>query len=127
MDKKDIPVLMVMHRDYSIVGSEVHIDMYDDRVEIYSPGGMYDGTMIQELNIEEVSSRRRNPYIADIFHRLDYVERRGSGLKKIQDETRLLYGYTEKYAPKFISSRTDFRVVLMNLNFTPQDTPKIPI
>ncbi|MEG2987706.1 MAG: ATP-binding protein, partial [Lachnospiraceae bacterium] len=107
----------LMHRDYSIVGSEVHIDMYDDRIEICSPGGMYDGTMIQELNIEEVSSRRRNPYIADIFHRLDYVERRGSGLKKIQDETKLLYGYTDKYAPKFLSSRTDFRVVLMNLNF----------
>ncbi|MEG2627927.1 MAG: ATP-binding protein, partial [Anaerovoracaceae bacterium] len=111
----------LMHRDYSIVGSEVHIDMYDDRLEICSPGGMYDGTIIQELDIEDVSSRRRNPYIADIFHRLDYVERRGSGLKKIQDETKLLYGYSDKYAPKFISSRTEFRVVLMNLNFTPQD------
>lgn len=101
--------------------------MYDDRIEICSPGGMYDGTKIQELDIEEVSSRRRNPYIADIFHRLDYVERRGSGLKKIQDETKLLFGYTNKYAPKFLSSRTDFRVVLMNLNFTPQDTPQAPI
>lgn len=78
----------------------------------------------KSLIIEEVSSRRRNPYIADIFHRLDYVERRGSGLKKIQDETKLLFGYTNKYAPKFLSSRTDFRMVLMNLNFTPQDTPQ---
>jgi ATP-dependent DNA helicase RecG len=33
----------LMHRDYSVVGSEVHVDMYDDRFDIYSPGGMVDG------------------------------------------------------------------------------------
>jgi predicted HTH transcriptional regulator len=32
----------LIHRDYSIMGSEVHIDIYDDRIEITSPGGMYD-------------------------------------------------------------------------------------
>lgn len=36
------------HRDYLIYGSEVHIDIYDDRMEIYSPGGMPDGSIIQE-------------------------------------------------------------------------------
>ena len=36
------------HRDYMINGSEVHIDIYDDRMEIYSPGGMPDGSFIQE-------------------------------------------------------------------------------
>lgn len=33
----------LIHRDYLVMGSEVHIDMYDDRLEIYSPGGMYRG------------------------------------------------------------------------------------
>jgi ATP-dependent DNA helicase RecG len=33
-----------VHRDYLDMGSEVHIDIFDDRLEIYSPGGMYDGT-----------------------------------------------------------------------------------
>jgi ATP-dependent DNA helicase RecG len=37
----------LMHRDWSIIGSEVHIDMYDDRLDIYSPGGMVDGSLIQ--------------------------------------------------------------------------------
>ena len=38
----------LIHRDYLILGSEVHIDIYDDRLTIYSPGGMADGTRIQE-------------------------------------------------------------------------------
>ena len=33
----------LIHRDYLELGSEVHIDMFDDRMEIYSPGGMLDG------------------------------------------------------------------------------------
>lgn len=36
----------IIHRDYQIIGSEIHIDMFDDRVEITSPGGMLDGNMI---------------------------------------------------------------------------------
>ena len=36
----------IIHRDYMQMGSEIHIDMYDDRLEIYSPGGMMDGRLI---------------------------------------------------------------------------------
>ena len=39
------------HRDYLVNGSEVHIDIYDDRMEIYSPGGMPDGSMIRKRQI----------------------------------------------------------------------------
>lgn len=38
----------LIHRSYLDLGSEVHIDMFDDRLEIYSPGGMCDGTRVQE-------------------------------------------------------------------------------
>ena len=107
----------LMHRDYSIVGSEVHVDMYDDRLDIYSPGGMADGSLIQEMNIEEVPSIRRNPIIADIFSRLDFAERQGSGLRKIREETARLHGYTDEFAPIFISTPSAFHVVLKNMNF----------
>jgi ATP-dependent DNA helicase RecG len=107
----------LMHRDYSVIGSEVHVDMFDDRLEIYSPGGMPDGTLIQERDIEEVPSTRRNPIISEIFHRLDFVERRGSGLKKIRNETANLHGYTDEFAPKFKSTRTTFHVTLKNMNY----------
>ena len=32
----------LIHRDYTVLGSEVHIDIYDDRLTIHSPGGMAD-------------------------------------------------------------------------------------
>ena len=53
----------LIHRDYLILGSEVHIDIYDDRLTIYSPGGMADGTRIQERDISNISSTRRNPVL----------------------------------------------------------------
>ena len=37
------------------------LDIYDDRLTVTSPGGMYNGLLIQNLNIADVSSERRNP------------------------------------------------------------------
>lgn len=107
----------LIHRDYIVRGSEIHIDMYDDRLEIQSPGGMFEGKPIQDCNINTVGSVRRNPVIADLFHRMKFMERRGSGLRKIVSETEKLPGYTEELRPEFHSSGTDFRVVLKNVNF----------
>jgi len=107
----------IIHRDYGMIGSEVHVDMYDDRLEIYSPGGMADGTLIQDCEIDKIPSTRRNPIIAEIFHRLNYIERRGSGLKKIRTETSYLYGYTDEFAPVFRSTPTAFYVIFKNINY----------
>ena len=107
----------LVHRDYLDMGSEVHIDIFDDRLEIYSPGGMYDGTLIQDRDIGNVPSKRRNPVVADIFSRLDYMERRGSGFKKIMQAYEVEPNYTEDKKPVFYSNATEFRVILKNLNF----------
>ncbi|MCL2079078.1 MAG: putative DNA binding domain-containing protein [Oscillospiraceae bacterium] len=115
----------IMHRSYDIVGSEVHVDMYDDRLEVYSPGGMADGTLIQERDIDDVPSTRRNPIIAEMFHRLDYIERRGSGFKKIRTETSNLFGYTDEHAPEFRSTPTAFHVVLKSVNYNLHDTGQV--
>lgn len=106
----------LIHRDYLIMGSEVHIDMYDDRLEIHSPGGMYQGKLIQDCTLDEIESIRRNSVIADLFHRMKYMERRGSGLKKILDETAKLPGYTDELKPQFRSTSASFFVVLKNVN-----------
>lgn len=71
----------IIHRDYQIIGSEIHIDMFDDRLEITSPGGMIDGSLIQNLDITKVPSIRRNRVISDVFNRLHFMERRGSGAR----------------------------------------------
>lgn len=48
---------------------------------------------------------------------MKYMERRGSGLRKIVSETEKLPGYTEAYKPEFTSTATDFRVILKNVNY----------
>ncbi|MGI6736164.1 MAG: ATP-binding protein [Anaerovoracaceae bacterium] len=107
----------LIHRDYLVNGSEVHIDIFDDRMEIYSPGGMPDGTLIQERNIKGVPSIRRNPVLADIFARLGYMERSGSGLSKIRDAYEFSANYSQDKAPVFYSDRSQFLVTLPNLNY----------
>lgn len=107
----------IIHRDYMQMGSEIHIDMYDDRLEIYSPGGMVDGRLIQQLNPLTVPSKRRNPLLADFFNRLGLMERRGSGMKKIVDSYRKFERLPNFHAPEFHSNASEFHVMLWNLNF----------
>ena len=105
------------HRDYLVNGSEVHIDIYDDRMEIYSPGGMPDGSMIQDRDPLTVPSTRRNPVLADIFNRLGYMERKGSGFGKIISGYEFQINYNESKRPSFHSDRYEFTVVMPNLNY----------
>ena len=107
----------LIHRDYTVLGSEVHIDIYDDRLTIHSPGGMADGTRIQERDISNVSSTRRNPVLADIFGRLGYMERKGSGFKKITETYYAAHNYRDELEPKFYSDASSFQVTLYNLNY----------
>lgn len=112
----------IIHRDYMQMGSEIHIDMYDNRLEIYSPGGMMDGRLIQQLNPLTVPSKRRNPLLADFFSRLGLMERRGSGMKKIINTYRRYEYLSDSHAPEFISNASEFHVTLWNLNFGGNNT-----
>lgn len=115
----------IAHRDYLVNGSEVHIDIYDDRMEIYSPGGMPDGSVIQDRDPTTVPSTRRNPVIADVFNRLGYMERKGSGFAKILDNYAFQINYTEEKKPYFRSDRYQFTVIMPNLNYNgTQDVTK---
>ena len=100
------------------LGSEVHIDMFDDRLEIYSPGGMIGGVPVQNIaDIRAFGSRRRNPVIADLFQRLDLMERRGSGFGKILDAYMFASERLgQRVVPSFISDPTGFVVTLPNLH-----------
>ena len=114
----------LIHRDYLDYGSEVHIDMFDDRLEIYSPGGMMDGTMVQNLDVLNVPSRRRNPVIADIFNRLRYMDRRGSGFKKIVEDYQMYANVSNGAKPVFKSELSSFFITLPNLQYVVKDVVK---
>ena len=101
-----------IHRDYTVMGGEVHLDIYDDRLTVTSPGGLYNGSLIQDLDIAEVSSERRNPILANVMAQLDYMEKRGSGLTRICNETKALDGYKDELKPVFKSTPTQFQTII---------------
>ena len=101
-----------IHRDYTVMGGEVHLDIYDDRLAVTSPGGMYNGMLIQDLDIADVSSERRNPILANVMAQLDYMEKRGSGLTRICNETQALDGYKDELKPVFKSTPAQFQTII---------------
>lgn len=106
----------IIHRDYTELGSEVCLDIYDDRIEISSPGIAYDNQDIPKNVDFIVKSKRRNPILADVFSRMHYMDRRGSGLKKITDETGRLFK-DENYHVEYYNNNGFFMVTIYNANY----------
>ena len=109
----------------TVMGGEVHIDIYDDRVELVSPGAMLDGTQIQDRDICKVPSMRRNPVIADMFTQLDYMEKRGSGLRKMRELTEKLPNFLPGKEPQYQTEAISFYTTFYNLNWG--ENGRIPI
>ena len=96
LDRKDIyeiplevlreaVVNALMHRDYSMTGTQVFVEVHDDRVEIVNPGALPKGLSVRELGTVSI---RRNQIIADLFSRLHKVERTGMGIRKMKEAMR---------------------------------------
>ena len=86
---------------------------YDDCLIVTSSsssGGMYNGMLIQDFDIVDVSSERRNPLFANVMTQLDYIKKRGSGLTRICNEKKALDGYKDELKPKFNSTPTQSRL-----------------
>jgi len=73
----------VMHRDWFMEGANVFVEIYTDRIEISSPGGLPKGMKLSDLGRKSV---RRNALIADLLHRITFIEKAGTGIKRMRDE-----------------------------------------
>lgn len=98
----------VVHRDYDYSGSII-INIYDDRMEFISLGGLVKGLTLAD--IRGGVSQPRNAVIANVFYRLELIESYGTGIQKIM----------ESYAdcgiePKFAPAPASFVVTLPNRN-----------
>ena len=90
--------------------------MFDDRLEITSPGGMVDGSQIQNLDLTKIPSLRRNIIISDLFGRLHFMDRRGSGI------TRIMESYSDcEIKPKFSSGVANFTVIFPNKRYVKEN------
>ena len=107
----------LIHRSYLQTGAHSQVDIYDDRLVITNPGGMFDGSEVQFLDLRHVPSKLRNPILADVFGRLRLMERRGSGFKKILDAYESEERYTDYLKPQFYTDGYNFFLTLWNLNY----------
>ena len=84
----------------------IQVAVYDDRLEVTSPGGLYNGLTYEE--VMNGHSKIRNKAIANIFSQMGLVEAWGSGIKRILNAAKE-YGLLE---PKFQEFDNMFRVEL---------------
>lgn len=73
----------LVHRRWDVAG-RIQVSMFEDRIEITSPGGLPQGVSEDEYLYGQISILR-NPIIANIFHRLDIIESFETGIKRIYE------------------------------------------
>lgn len=77
---------MPSHRSYSLVGKDTKVAVYDDMVEITSPGLL--PPSIDYAAMESRQSDARNKVIAPVFKRLGIIDQWGNGLKLVAEEMK---------------------------------------
>ena len=108
------------HRDYTIMGSQIDVDIYKDRLEITVPGSFLQTKAAQDYSsLDEIGSKRRNQSICDIFELCGMMQRNGSGFRKIHS---LYLDYSNEYSPSIHSNRDSFRITLMDLTYSESAT-----
>lgn len=85
---KEAIINALSHRDYYDKGAVIHIELFDDRVEISNPGGLVSAIPEAEFGKR---SHSRNPLIFGLFARMHFVEQVGSGIGRIQQLMKNAY------------------------------------
>ncbi len=74
----------IVHRDYSIMGSDIKVAIFDNKLEITSPGPLPDTMPIE--NLGSGRSEIRNRVLAPIFKQIKLIESWGTGIQRMQKE-----------------------------------------
>ena len=96
----------VVHRDYSIRGSKIRLSMFEDRLEVQSPGSLPNNLTLESMEARQAT---RNEALTSVLARMPiegisgstdrqyFMERRGDGVPIILRETRELSGRRPEY------------------------------
>ena len=116
----------VVHRDYGVVGSRIRLFMFEDRLELISPGGLGNSLTVEDLRTSQftrnelLASRLGQCPVGDVpgsGGRRHFIERRGEGIGVIEEETVALAGRKPIFEP--VGER-EFKVTL------PAASPPLP-
>ncbi|MDH8678730.1 putative DNA binding domain-containing protein [Fusibacter bizertensis] len=112
----------IVHRDYAFSGSTI-INLYSDRLEIISLGGLVSGMSLEAAMLG--ASQPRNEKLASLFYRMKLIEAYGTGISKIISCYKGL-----AVQPKFENVEGAFRVILPNTHaqvLSVEDEKYLPI
>ncbi len=96
----------VVHRDYSVHGSRIRLSMFEDRLEIQSPGSLPNNLTVESMTTRQAT---RNEALTSVLGRMPvggvrgsqdrqyFMERRGDGVPIIRRETQELCGKLPEY------------------------------
>lgn len=95
----------IVHRTWD-VNSQIKVALFDDRIEVTSPGGLPKGLSKEEYLAGQISILR-NPILANIFFRLGLIEQFGTGIQRI----RAAYADSQTQ-PQFLIFENSIKIVL---------------
>ena len=101
---REIVLNAIIHRDYNSMGNTL-VSMYDDSIEISSPGSVIED--ISKSDLMKGVSFPRNRYLSEIFYRLGLVETYGTGIPRV---IKMYEGADRQ--PEFDITPSMFRVTL---------------
>jgi ATP-dependent DNA helicase RecG len=110
---REAVVNAVVHANYAQLGSPIRLAIFDDRIEIESPGLLPFGLTVEDI-LQGVS-KLRNRVIGRVFRELRLIEQWGSGIQRMIsacEEAGLL-------APRFEEIGTHFRVTIATAKVRP--------
>lgn len=105
------------HRDWSLEGAKVRLFMFDDRMEIWSPGKLPSPITLERLGYDQFS---RNKVIARVLVELGYIEEVGLGIRRMREEMASL-GLPE---PEFREEGFSFAITFRSI--APRETVVAP-
>ncbi len=107
---KEALINAITHRDYSMEGRGIEVKIFNDRLEILSPGKLLSSITIKDLEELKGVHQSRNAYIARVLREFGYIRELGEGIKRIYE----LMKSNGLRSPKFESPNKSFIVTLIH-------------
>jgi ATP-dependent DNA helicase RecG len=100
----------VAHRDYAVQGRAIEVFLYDDRMEVVSPGALLPEVPLDDLRLRKSTHASRNPRIGRVLAELGIMREQGEGIPRMIEEMEQSW----LPLPEFEADASTFRVVLRN-------------
>lgn len=120
---RELVMNAIAHRDYAIVGDNIRLFVFSNRLEVHSPGGLAGYMTVENLKEQRFS---RNPTIVQVLSDLHFIERLGYGVDRVIELMRhqkLREPVFKDYNGTFIATLYNQKASLVDRN-TPREEIK---